>query len=603
MGKPQLRRSRSKAAAEGDRATDSAPDTLSRLNDRRNLLFEIVTVAGFCAFLQYFGAAAIGLTGADEPRYAQIAREMLLRGDWVTPTLYGHPWFEKPILYYWSAIVSYKLFGISDWTARLPAATFATGAVFGVYFFLRRFVRGAELDGALMTASSVAFIGFGRGAGPDMLLAASFTLAMLAWMAWRLTLTAAEDDKRWLLAFYFFSAVGMLAKGPIAPALAGLIVVLFAIVRREPRTVLRTLWLPGIALFLVVALPWYVAVQMRNPQFFRAFIVEHNLARFATNLYQHKQPFWYYGPVILVGTLPWTVYWLAAVVDAARRAWRPLGGERATTPLAGGERATTPLLQQFLLIWMFAVVGFFSIAQSKLPGYILPALPACTLLVADYVERKRGAKPKFLALTLHAGVLALLFAGMLLIPYALAQPGDEPHIAVLVKLAGVLAALVFVAVAWTIYVRGLRLLRFVTLVPVVVLLAFLLRLAAPALDTRVSYRQAAAALDAIDHRNSQLAIYKSRREAGYGMAFYRAQTVTWYKPTYFDQPEGVPSGDHMVIAPAGVEEELSQLAGGRRVSKVGEYGPQKLVFYWVSPTPMHSGQSTVHGGHESGVVR
>jgi 4-amino-4-deoxy-L-arabinose transferase-like glycosyltransferase len=235
-----------------------------------------------------------------------------------------------------------------------------------------------------------------------------------------------------------------------------------------------------------------------------------------------------------------------------------------------------------LLLWIFAVVGFFSIAQSKLPGYILPALPACTVLVADYVERKRGAKAGFGLLTLHAGVLALLFGSVLLVPYALAQPGNAPRIT-----AGVLAGIVFVAVAWTVYVRGLRLLRFVTLVPVVVLLAFLLRLAAPVLDAKVSYRQPAAALDDIDHRSSQLAIYKTRREVGYGMAFYRGQTVTWYQPTYFDQPAGIPSGDHMVVAPAGVEEELSRLAGGRRVSKVGEYAPQKLVFYWVSPAAMH----------------
>ncbi|MBI2679237.1 MAG: glycosyltransferase family 39 protein [Candidatus Koribacter versatilis] len=557
----------------------------------RNLLIEIATVAGFCAFLQYFGAAAIGLTGADEPRYAQIAREMLARGDWVTPVLYGHAWFEKPVLYCWSAMVSYKMFGVSDWAARLPAATFATAAVFGVYAFLRRFARGAELDGALMTASPVALIGFARSAGPDMLLAASFTLAMLGWMAWRLTLTAEAQERRWLLVFYFFSAAGMLAKGPVAPALAGLVVVVFALVRREPRTILRTLWLPGIALFLLVALPWYVVVQMRNPEFFRAFIIEHNVARFATNLYQHRQPFWYYVPVILLGTLPWTVYWLAAVVEAAPRLWRPLGGERATTPLAAGERATTAMLQQFLLVWMFAVVGFFSIAQSKLPGYILPALPACTVLVADYVERKRAEKGNFTLLTLHAGILAVLVAGVLLVPYAMAQAANAPRVT-----AGVLAMLVFLGVAFTVYRRGLRLLRFATVAPLLVLLAFLLRLGAPVLDAKVSYRQAAAALDALDNRSSKVAIYKVRREAGYGIAYYRGQPVVWYEPTYFDQPAGIPPGDHMVVGPAGAEEGIARAAGGRRVSRVGEYAPQKLVFYWVSANPVHGGQSTVHSG-------
>lgn len=568
----------------------------------RNLLIEIVTVAGFCAFLQYFGAAAIGLTGADEPRYAQIAREMLARGDWVTPVLYGHAWFEKPVLYYWSAMVSYKMFGVSDWAARLPAATFATAAVFGVYAFLRRFARGAELDGALVTAASVALIGFARSAGPDMLLAASFTLAMLGWMAWRLTLTAEAQETRWLLAFYFFSALGMLAKGPVAPALAGLVVVVFSLARREPRTILRTLWLPGIALFLLVALPWYVVVQMRNPEFFRAFIIEHNVARFATNLYQHRQPFWYYAPVLLIATLPWTVYWIAAVVEAAPRLWRRSAGEspaptqisRGSTAIAGGGRATTPMLQQFLIIWIFAVVGFFSIAQSKLPGYILPALPACTVLVADYVERRRAEKANFSLLTLHAGVLAVLVAGVLLVPYAVAHAPNAPRVT-----AGVLAMLVFLGVAFTVYRRGLRLLRFATVAPLLVLLAFLLRLGAPVLDAKVSYRQAAAALDALDDRSSKVAVYKVRREAGYGIAYYRGQPVVWYEPTYFDQPSGIPPGDHMVVGPAGAEEGIARAAGGRRVSRVGEYAPQKLVFYWVSASPVHSGRNPVDGGQST----
>jgi 4-amino-4-deoxy-L-arabinose transferase-like glycosyltransferase len=292
--------------------------------------------------------------------------------------------------------------------------------------------------------------------------------------------------------------------------------------------------------------------------------------------------------VILIGTLPWSVYWVAALVDAARSAWgKDALEERGRDPrdTAGG----TPALLQFILIWIFAVVIFFSIAQSKLPGYILPALPACALLTAVYLERKRGEKPNFALLTLHSALLAALVAGVLLVPYAMAKAANAPRVT-----AGVLAAIVFIGVAWTVYRRGLRMLRFATLAPMVVLLAFVLRMAAPVLDPKLSYQQAAAALDAIDNRGSTVAIYKVRREAGYGFAYYRGQPVSWYDATYFDQPSGVPSGDHMVIAPAGMEEEIAARAGGRRVSRVGEYAPQKLVFYWVSRNPVHSGQSTVH---------
>lgn len=526
---------------------------------------EVATAAGFCAFLFFFGAAAIGLTGPDEPRYAQIAREMLARNDWVTPHLYGQPWFEKPILYYWSAAISYRLLGVSDWAARMPAAVFATAAVAAIYALLRRFAPGTQLDAVLITASSVALLGFSRSAGPDMLLAACFTIAMVAWLGCHL-----GASRRWLLAFYFFLALGTLAKGPVAPALAGMVILAFLLLRRDLRaawaTVRQTLWLPGIVLFLLVALPWYVLVQVRNPDFFRVFVLEHNLARFGTDVFRHQQPFWFYLPVLLIGVLPWTVYWAAALVEAGRALGRRDGD--AATP--------AQTIQRFVMVWIAVVVLFFSIAQSKLPGYILPVFPACGILLALYAGTRRDAKSPLWMALLHAFLLAGLIVAVLALPFALAKAGDPPRIT-----AGVLAGLVFGGVAYTLRMRGLRLLRFVTLAPIVVLLAFLLRLAAPALDAKLSLREPAHRLDQIDARRSQLAIYRSPRQVEYGMAFYRDQAVRRY------ERGEVPAGNHMVIAPAGVEEQLAHLSGGRRVSRVGEYGPQKLVFYWMSPAMAH----------------
>jgi Dolichyl-phosphate-mannose-protein mannosyltransferase len=146
---------------------------------------ELATLAGFCAYLFFFGLGSFGLVGADEPRYAQIAREMLARGDWITPTLNGVPWLEKPALYYWSAIVSYKLFGVSDGAARVPSAMFASAMVIAIYDFIRRFRAGMQLDAALIAASCAAVIGFGRGASTDMLLTATLTIGLLAWYRWR----------------------------------------------------------------------------------------------------------------------------------------------------------------------------------------------------------------------------------------------------------------------------------------------------------------------------------------------------------------------------------------------------------------------------------
>ena len=173
---------------------------------------DALLLAGFCGFLFFYGLAYFGLVGADEPRYAQVAREMLARHDWITPILGGKPWLEKPPLYYWQAMLAYGLFGVSDWAARLPSAIDATFMTIAIYLFFRRFRPGSQLDAALMTASAAGIIGFARAASTDMPLAATFTVALLAWYAWY---EGGVTAYLWLA--YAFLALGMLAKGPVAP--------------------------------------------------------------------------------------------------------------------------------------------------------------------------------------------------------------------------------------------------------------------------------------------------------------------------------------------------------------------------------------------------
>src|SRR5712691_8008171 len=176
---------------------------------------QLIVVLVSCAFLFFFGLVAFGLVGADEPRYAQIAREMFARHDWIVPTLNGKPWLEKPVLLYWKVMNSYAIFGVHDWAARVPAAFHATAMVFAIFFFMRRFRPGSELDAAIISASCAAVITFARGASADMLLSAPFCMALLAWWTWH------EDGKKlWLAVFYGMLAIGTLAKGPVAPALA-----------------------------------------------------------------------------------------------------------------------------------------------------------------------------------------------------------------------------------------------------------------------------------------------------------------------------------------------------------------------------------------------
>src|SRR5882762_692337 len=337
---------------------------------------DVLLLVAFCGFLFFYGLGAFGLVGADEPRYAQVAHEMLDRSDWVTPTLQGKPWLEKPVLYYWQAMVSFRAFGVTDQAAHVPAAFDAVVLIAVIYLFLRRFRPGCELDGALITASCAAVVGFARAAATDMPLAAAFAIALLGWYSWYESRT-----RIYLAAFYIFLALGTLAKGPVAPALAAVIIFLFVAVKRDWRAIPRSLWIPGIVLYLAVMLPWYIAIQVRNPEFFRVFILEHNLARFSQDLYHHRQPFWFYLPVFLLAMMPWTIMLIVAVIERTRLVWR-VGKEAFRRP--------EDSWQLFLLTWMLVPILFFSASQSKLPGYILPAVAAGALLVAEYLAARRG---------------------------------------------------------------------------------------------------------------------------------------------------------------------------------------------------------------------
>lgn len=528
-------------------------------------------ILGFCAFLFFFGLNSFGLTGADEPRYAQIAREMLARHDWITPVLGGKPWLEKPVLYYWEALIAYRIFGVSDWASRLPSAFDATLMVLAIYFFLRRYRPGFELDGALMAASSAGIVGFARAASTDMPLTAALCLALLAWYAWY-----ESQRKIYLAIFYAFVALGTLAKGPVALFLAAAIVLIFTLLTRDARTLWRTLWIPGILVFCAIALPWYIAVQVRNPDFFRIFILQHNLARFGTNLYHHRQPFWYYAPVALLALLPWTIFVAEAGLESFRL-WWPDRKQGAHSPQA---------LDLFLLVWLLFPVLFFSLSASKLPGYILPALPPAAILLTRYLCRHITGqiKPPLLTIFVHSLMAAVLLIPALTLPYILVRRGFTwiP----LTTVATVIAALLAIGmIATLVSSLGLRMLRFVTLVPVALAVAAILRIGGPTMDQQLTARPLANDIARVEAGLLPAAVYHVPREIEYGLAFYRDQPIKSY-----DRGE-IPAKPHLLVTREGALLRLPSLARTRRVSLLGVFPPQHLEYYWVSaPTaaPHHT---------------
>ena len=534
------------------------PDQVSQVpGQRAALIADLLTLAIFCGFLFFYGLGSFGLVGADEPRYAQIAREMLARHDWVTPVLNGTAWLEKPVLYYWGAILSYKLFGVSDWAARVPSATMATLLVSSVYLFLRRFRPGSQLDGALIVASSVAMIGFARAASTDMPLTAMFGIALLAWYAWLET-----DEKRWLGAAYFFLALATLAKGPVAPFLALLIIIAFCLVLRDFKVLARMLWLPGLAIYFAVMLPWYVLVQIRNPQFLRVFFLEHNLQRFSTNMFQHQQPFWYFIPVLVVSVLPWTVL----VSVALFRAIRKLIQERMQT---------SGTFELFLLLWGILPVVFFSLSESKLPGYILPAIPAFGLLLADYLwqKQKQARRVPAAVVVVHCLLNGTMLTGALLVWYWISRVRPIPGAMIAAAIVGGSIALAMIVV---ILLRGIATLRLMTMVPVVLGMAFLIKMGAPVMDAHLSSRTLAREISAMEPTPAPVAVFGVKRDVDYGLNFYRNEQILNY------QQGDIPATAHLLIVPEGKIQEAQNLAPGWKALPVGSYKPQKLEMYWMS---------------------
>lgn len=531
------------------------------MGDRARRSTDALALLAFCAFLFIMGLQLVGLVGADEPRYAQVAREMLTRHDWVTPVLYGHPWLEKPPLYYWCAMIAYNAGGgVTDTAARVPSALLSCLMVFFIYIWTRRFRPGMQLDAALITASAAVVIGFGRSASTDMPLTVMFTAAMLSWYGWYVS-----KKRSWLLAFYFFMALATLAKGPVAVFLGGVILLLFAALRRDLRLILRTLWPIGIVLYLAVAAPWYIAVQHANPEFFRTFFLEHNLERFSSNLYHHPQPFWFYVPVALLALVPWTVFAVAALVDAIRD-WR----------FSTQQPAAQEDFRTYLTLWFLLPIVFFSLSHSKLPGYILPAIPAGTILLADFILRreKENIKPASWMILLHSLLSSAMLVAAFTVSFKLVKIA-LPHSVIIV--AASLAIVTTIMYWFAMQNQGYKVLRFTTLVPVVIAFSLLMKGTAPMISYLQSQRPVAAALSQTEiGRLPDIAVFDVPPGVEYGLAFYRNHPVYNY-----DRNE-IPAGDHIVVAAEGSQKALENRLPGRRVIEFSGFGWQHLQFFLIA---------------------
>ncbi|HKO60127.1 MAG TPA: glycosyltransferase family 39 protein [Pyrinomonadaceae bacterium] len=322
------------------------------------------------AVFYVYGLGHLPFVGPDEARYAQVAREMFERGDLITPTLGGHIWFEKPSLLYWLMIASYTVFGVSESSARLGPAICGVLSIVAVFWVGRRVsnkVQGLGVCSALMLASSLGFIVFSRAASFDIVVTMTLTWALAFFIACEIE----EQDKRkrkLLAGFYVFIGLSLLAKGLIGFVIPlGIVTAYFLLRRRRPRKLVWTSLLWGLPLSALIAATWYGPMFVKHGAlFFDEFIVQHHFARYLSNTYHHPAPVYYYVVILVLLSLPWAAFIVEALIRIRRWLWRTEDGLNR--------------MRTFALVWILVPLVFFSFSNSKLPGYILPVLPALALL-------------------------------------------------------------------------------------------------------------------------------------------------------------------------------------------------------------------------------
>jgi 4-amino-4-deoxy-L-arabinose transferase-like glycosyltransferase len=335
------------------------------------------------------------LVNPDEGRYAEIPREMVASGDWITPRLNDIKYFEKPALQYWATAAAYTVFGEHQWTARLWSALTGFLGVLMVFFTGRRLF-GAQAGGyaALVLGSSLLWVLIGHVNTLDMGVSFFLSAAVCAFLLAQRDAADARARERWMLAAWAALALAVLSKGLIGLVLPGAALVLYILVERDWRLAGRAHFFTGTALLLALTVPWFVAVSLANPEFFNFFFIHEHFERFLTKAHGRYQAPYYFIPVLLAGMLPWTII----LIDVLARAWKREPQQRFQT-------------QRFLLVWAAVVLVFFSASSSKLVSYILPMFPALALLIG--VRLTQLSAPALAWQTLPAALAGIALLALL----------------------------------------------------------------------------------------------------------------------------------------------------------------------------------------------
>jgi 4-amino-4-deoxy-L-arabinose transferase-like glycosyltransferase len=375
--------------------------------------------------ISFFRLGALTLFDVDEAVFAEATREMVESGNWLTPTYNGVNRYDKPILFYWMMALSYKTFGINEWGARFPSASAGALLCLCLFLFMRRQADERHAFFAVMSlVLSVYFVIYSHAAVTDMTLTLFITLSLLCF--YQSLGQGSEDARRrryYLYGFYIFSALAFLTKGLIGIVFPFGIAGLYVLLTEGIGGTKKIISAGGSVLFLLVAAPWYLAeFSVNGREFIDQFFIKHHFKRYTDVISGHKGPWYYYALTLLIGLVPWITF----LPGGAAGAWTRF---RLARSAKGPAAVHSPEI--FALLWFTVIVLFFSVSTTKLPNYILPALPAAAILIASGMARQSERQIRFTSVlmalvSLLLGIGAL--AGLFLAEKYLLSPGTASPI-------------------------------------------------------------------------------------------------------------------------------------------------------------------------------
>jgi 4-amino-4-deoxy-L-arabinose transferase-like glycosyltransferase len=378
------------------------------------------------------------LTDPDEGRYAEIPREMLASGDFITPRYDDLKYFEKPPLQYWATAAVYAVSGVHEWSSRAWSAMLSFACLPMVFAWTaRRYGTRAGLVALTALAVSPYFAVVAHLNLLDQAFTFWMSAAVFAFTRAQLSTPRSPGERRWMLVAWAAAALAVLSKGIVVGVLAGGALILYTLIERDTLPWRRLHALAGIPLFAVIAAPWFILVSLRNPSFPGFFFVHEHFTRFLTTVHQRVEPWWYFVPLLLVGALPW----VGALARAVRPAW-----QESAIPVEPGSAPFKPL--KFLLIYALVILVFFSASGSKLAPYILPMFPVLAAL-AGAASRDRDLRA-FARQAAWITAALVLVVGTALLIYSARKNAYVPHVTwlwALAALASTLVAVVFTLVA------------------------------------------------------------------------------------------------------------------------------------------------------------